>query len=393
MARSSWRYAAAGVVSPAILCLLWRPSGAVIRDGGFRRTYSILKAWPPDLPVTVVDRYPTMCTDGRFRVIEYQIPKPLAALSDKGVRLARALEVLVAFSFLLVLGSQVLYGTRLATVYVPTSEIPWVTIAASLLAKVFRTRLVLANLNTRIGLASIAGGLVGRVLWRIHSHADQVIALSSAIAEELKVVGVSTNVAINTCGFDQREDASRDRAIPEHAGIYVGRVESAKGIDDLLDAWLIVTRSHPMADLRVAGHANPDNRAKFIQRRDSIGLEHAVELLGVVTDEAKWDLYGESRVCIFLSRVEGWGFVPLEALSSGIPVVVYDLPCYRESLQGLDGVLGVAVGDIAGAARHIDQLLAMEAGEYMALSDRIRESFTYPDWSQVASTELALIRG
>jgi glycosyltransferase involved in cell wall biosynthesis len=143
----------------------------------------------------------------------------------------------------------------------------------------------------------------------------------------------------------------------------------------------------------LVGYASPHYQGEFTQLRSEFGLDNAVRFLGVVPDQEKWRLLTTSRVCMFLSRVEGWGFVPIEALSFGLPVVVYDLPCYRESLRGLEGVFKVAVGDMAGAAKHAVELLTMPDNAYAALTNRIHLSFRYPGWTEIASTELDLILG
>ena len=162
---------------------------------------------------------------------------------------------------------------------------------------------------------------------------------------------------------------------------------------DLLRAWGQVTKVLPNAGLRVIGHATRNNRSAFIERRHYLGLDTNVELVGVVSDEGKWAMLEESRVCLFLSHNEGWGYVPLEALSVGVPVVVYDLPCYSESLQGLEGVFRVSVGDTLAAGEQVIRLLTMVEGESTELSESIRASFRYPGWEPVASAEMALILG
>jgi len=377
-----------------IVCLLWRPNGGVIRDGGFRRTYAILESIRGDVDLTLVDRYPSFLQpSGRIRVIEYRIPQWISRLEDRGFALAGALEAGVAFGLLLVRGGQELRRARHRVLYVPTSEIPWVTFAAAALARLFHCRLVLANLNTRIELTNKVAGLVGRLLWKIHARADRVIALSTATADELRSVGVVRNVSVNSCGFERPPNGPREPGPRPHAGVYVGRIESAKGVADLLDTWFLVNKAFPTAVLRLAGHATSDNWTRFVRRRNELGLDGAVQFLGVVSDDTKWSLLRESRVCLFLSHVEGWGFVPLEAVSLGVPVIVYDLPCYRESLRGLRGVLRVALGDTRGAANQVAKLLAMSDSEYKAMSDEIESSFGYPDWSHVALTELELIEG
>lgn len=298
-------------------------------------------------------------------------------------------EALFSMGALLLLGGRQLWFSRRAVVYVPTSEIPWVTLPAAFLSWIFRRRLVLANLNTRIDLAR---GVVGRILWRIHARADRVIALSAAIASELKVLGISANVEINSVGYERpRKLPARDA--PRHSAIYVGRLEPAKGFDDLLNTWSEVVRRRPTADLITVGYATPANLSRFKDARQALGLNESVQYLGVVSDDEKWRLLRDSRACVFLSRVEGWGFVPLEALSLGVPAIVYDLPCYRESLKGLEGVVTIEVGNTLGAAQHIVRLLDLNRDDYMALSSRLSNSFSYRGWREVAERELDLIRG
>jgi len=349
---------------------------------------------PADAPITVIDRHPSPLRSGYgFRIVEYRIPPALSFLHDKGIPFSGVLEALLTFCLLLLHGAREVHRSAEAIIYVPTSEIPWTTFAAGLLARLFGVRLVLANLNTRIAHSTSLFGLVGWLLWSIHSRADQVIALSGTIADELKALRVRDNVAVNSCGFERSQYVRLPRDVPSHAAIYVGRIERGKGVDDLLTTWLSVNRRISDADLRLAGYSSPHQHRSLVQRRKDLSLESVVELIGVVSDQAKWSLYAESRVCVFLSHIEGWGLVPLEALSSGLPVVLYDLPCYQESLRGLTGAFTVPLGDTEAAAAEVIRLLTMPNDDYMSMSESIASSFDYVTWAEVAVAELGLILG
>ena len=62
------------------------------------------------------------------------------------------------------------------------------------------------------------------------------------------------------------------------------------------------------------------------------GEEHDVEVRFQhrVTDVEKFKLLYEADLMLFLSRFEGFGYPPVEALYCGVPCVVYDLPVLRE---------------------------------------------------------------
>jgi glycosyltransferase involved in cell wall biosynthesis len=57
-----------------------------------------------------------------------------------------------------------------------------------------------------------------------------------------------------------------------------------------------------------------------------------VHLLGAVDDPTLGALYEHALVLAMPSRLEGFGFPPLEAALAGTPSVVSDLPVFRETL-------------------------------------------------------------
>jgi glycosyltransferase involved in cell wall biosynthesis len=78
-------------------------------------------------------------------------------------------------------------------------------------------------------------------------------------------------------------------------------------------------------------------------------------VLGHVPDVLLDALYDRALAVSCVSREEGFGFTPLEALARGTPAVVTELPVFDETLG--DGALRVAAGDVAGLA---DVLLRLE---------------------------------
>ena len=106
---------------------------------------------------------------------------------------------------------------------------------------------------------------------------------------------------------------------------WTGRVHPQKGIDDLLEtlAWL--------------KQQIPDFRAVIIGKSKELlepkmremGLGENLTFSGLVSEEEKFRLLKSSRVFLMPSYYESWGIVVGEALAAGVPVVAYDLSCYR----------------------------------------------------------------
>ena len=61
---------------------------------------------------------------------------------------------------------------------------------------------------------------------------------------------------------------------------------------------------------------------------------HPVKVFGGVGDDVKFGLFANAKAVLAPSLFEGFGLVPLEALSAGAPVVAYDLPVLRETYGG-----------------------------------------------------------
>ena len=119
--------------------------------------------------------------------------------------------------------------------------------------------------------------------------------------------------------------------------LYVGRAEKRKGLAHLLRAFGIVNARDPGTRLVVVG---PDSRGK---RRYRASMEHAgrrgIRFVDDVSDEDLPRYYRSAD--IFCSPAEGHesqGYVLLEALSSGVPIVA----------SNIDGYASVVTDEVEG---------------------------------------------
>lgn len=118
-------------------------------------------------------------------------------------------------------------------------------------------------------------------------------------------------------------------------------------------------------------------------------LRGAVVRLGVLSEREKNTILAASRVLLFPSRIEGWGFVPQEALVRNVPVVCWDLPAYEVSLPRHPSVVRIATGDTERFASAALDLLALDDD---ARSDLAAAApMAMPSWDDVARQEWSLL--
>ncbi|GAA3118529.1 glycosyltransferase-like protein [Kribbella aluminosa] len=136
----------------------------------------------------------------------------------------------------------------------------------------------------------------------------------------------------------------------------VGGIEPRKGSLDLLEAAagldgtpLVIAGGETLFDYRAY-------RAAWDARAAELGIAPVV--LGPVDDAELPALVAGAEAFAFPSVAEGFGLAPLEALAAGVPLVVSDLPVFRE-------ILGDAATYATGPA-------ALAAGLRTAMTDRSR---------------------
>jgi glycosyltransferase involved in cell wall biosynthesis len=136
--------------------------------------------------------------------------------------------------------------------------------------------------------------------------------------------------------------------LPSRYLLFVGALEPRKGLDVLLDAFAKARAGGLRAELVIAGDG---------PLRDALARP-GVHRTGRVDDPTLAALYAGARATVLPSRLEGFGFTPLESLAAGTPVVASDLPPLRETLG--DAALFAPPGDVEALAR---ALLAVDGDE------------------------------
>jgi glycosyltransferase involved in cell wall biosynthesis len=145
--------------------------------------------------------------------------------------------------------------------------------------------------------------------------------------------------------------------------LYVGTLIESKGFLDVMAAAPAVAREVPGARFVVVGdYFQPSDREKSERLLQDPAIRATVELPGVVTGNALYELMQQADVFVFPSYypVEGQPIVLLMAMSAGLPVITTDHGAIRETIAPDETGYLVPKQDPAAIAQRVVQLLRDE---------------------------------
>jgi len=210
----------------------------------------------------------------------------------------------------------------------------------------------------------IARALEGRAIRGAHV----IVADSGATAHDVRTLHhvPESRIVVAPLGIHARfapSPEAEQARVREAFGLahpfvmYLGGIDPHKDVPLLLEAFARVRaeRAEPL-ELVLAGHVvgSPFQPA-LMARAAELGLGDALRVLRFVPLEQLPTLIGAAAVFAFPSRIEGFGFPPVEAMACGTPVVSTTGGSLAEVLG--DAALTVAPGDMAGFAAALRRAL------------------------------------
>jgi glycosyltransferase involved in cell wall biosynthesis len=205
--------------------------------------------------------------------------------------------------------------------------------------------------------------------WEL-SRADQVVCVSRAVADglardygfDIEGNGRVIENGVDAVGLDRSQPRAAEERVRTRARmgvapgetvwLFVGRLETQKGVDILLDAF---TRAHPdgKAWLWIVGSGSL--RQDLEVRARGLGVLGRVRFEGAVADAAPF--YWAADAFAIASRWEGLPLALLEAQAAGLPVVAAAAGGVAEAIR--EGTTGLLVpredaAALAAAMQRVD---------------------------------------
>lgn len=203
-----------------------------------------------------------------------------------------------------------------------------------------------------------------RWLRRVLPRADAFVAVSAELAAELSGLGVPAGRihlvgnGVDPAVFHERDKGAARQRLGIEAGrpvvLFVGRLEAAKGVGELMAAWDRVLQALPSALLVLAGDGAWRSRVEAW----AAGRPASVRVLGEQPLRTLAEWHAASDLFTLPSWSEGTPNALLEALACGVPSVAADCPTGPRELIGDDerGLL-VPTDDVGALVAAIARLL------------------------------------
>ena len=169
-------------------------------------------------------------------------------------------------------------------------------------------------------------------------------------------------VFVTLLGVDHsfyRHDVCKD--VLERYGIrnpyilYLGALDSRKGIDTILKAFDICKEKNSDVQLILAGAVNKWYKGMWKEVYSEAKHKESIILTGHVSDIEKRQLMSNAEVFLFPSEYEGFGLPVLEAMACGCPVITTNVSSLPE--VGGDATLYITPGNVEALVYEVDKVL------------------------------------
>lgn len=169
--------------------------------------------------------------------------------------------------------------------------------------------------------------------------------------------------------------------------LFLGTLKPSKNIEGLLDAWKLISEEFNQLNLVIAGKKGWLYSSIF-EKIQNENIKNVI-FTDFLAEEDKPAIIAGAKVFVLASFWEGFGLDVLNALASGVPVVVSD----KGSLPEVAGDVGIVVDpyDPSSISQGLKKVLSQSKSEYNRLVAQGLKQAAKFDWNDTARKTLSII--
>lgn len=181
-----------------------------------------------------------------------------------------------------------------------------------------------------LAIEKVIGACSNQVLCISPSLQDKAIELGVAKADKLSSIGAGSSNGMNITKFAKQTAIMESPFATDNQVIgYVGRLTKDKGIDDLIQAFLLLKPDFPKLKLLIVGrleanHGLAEQTIKMLSSHEDITLLDYQKQIAPI--------YNMMNIFVFPTYREGFGNVAMEAAYSGLPVIATNVTGAKDTI-------------------------------------------------------------
>lgn len=244
------------------------------------------------------------------------------------------------------------------------------------------------------GFASRAKQLYFRSISRLSALAySKVVATSNNDGELFQQICQPRQLQVIENGVDVEKYAGQAAVHLTPTLIYFGRWSANKGLLPALQLFARLYQLRPEWRLIIAGREYDHSQQELAGHIHDLGLSHVVTLAANPSDEQIRALIQQASYFLCLSRHEGFGIAPIEAMSAGLTPILSEIPPFRRLVD--ESHLGYCFDPERESTAAIARLLQLHQQGDSAYRERrtnAQEFATNYAWPAVADNYMSLYR-
>jgi glycosyltransferase involved in cell wall biosynthesis len=233
-------------------------------------------------------------------------------------------------------------------------------------------------------------GIRRRVTARLAARAaERVITISEFSKREIVAhLGVdASKIAVAYPGVTTFVPVSRT-SLDTRTVLFVGSIFNRRHVPELIEGFALLARSRPEMRLEIVGDNRTSPRMDLDALVQATGTADRIHLRSYVSDRDLPQLYADASAFVFLSEYEGFGLTPLEALASGVPVVLLDTPAAREICGDAATYVTRPDPDLVATALHAVLFDAEERLRILSAAEHVVNRYSWTTFSAHVLDEL-----
>ncbi|WP_331344433.1 glycosyltransferase family 4 protein [Cellvibrio sp. UBA7661] len=231
-----------------------------------------------------------------------------------------------------------------------------------------------------------------KTITRLSSNAySKVVATSANDGHLFSQIMGERKLQVIENGVDIEKYANQAASVLQPSIVYFGRWSVNKGLLPALELFAALHRKNPQWRFAIAGREYDHNAEELLQHIEWLGLKDAVQLIANPSDDEIRRLIRQASYFLCLSRHEGFGIAPIEAMSAGLTPILSDIPPFRRLVEAsrlgfltpLDAAPTAAVNNLLSLHEEGESSYQLRRAEAMDFARRYA-------WPEVADRYLEL---